>query len=166
MAIEHKTFVVERMLAASPKHAFRFFSEPALKERWTGCHPDWTVLEERFDFQIGGVEAKRWRMTNGQEQTFLAHYLDIVPARRIIYAFDMTSAGERVSASLATVELMAEGAGTRMVFTSRWPISAMRPRCASALPVPATVWTGWSISSPWMSPACIEQHGVAEIDRR
>ena len=134
MAIEHKTFVVERMLAASPKHAFRFFSEPALKERWTGCHPDWTVLEERFDFQIGGVEAKRWRMTNGQEQTFLAHYLDIVPARRIIYAFDMTSAGERVSASLATVELMAEGAGTRMVITEQMAYlgdaASMRQRIA------------------------------------
>src|SRR5690349_18081276 len=104
MTIEHKTFVVERELAASPKHAFRFFSEPALKERWTSCHPDWTVLEEAFDFRVGGVEAKRWRTDKGDEQTFLARYLDIVPPQRIVYAFDMSFAGERLSASLATVE--------------------------------------------------------------
>lgn len=116
---EHKTFVVERELAASPKHAFRFFSEPALKERWTSCHPDWTVLEEEFSFCVGGVEAKRWRTHEGHEQTFLARYLDIVPARRIIYAFDMGFAGERLSASLATVEFFAEAARTRMVFTEQ-----------------------------------------------
>lgn len=119
MTIEHKTFVVERELAASPKHAFRFFSEPALKERWTSCHPDWTVLEEAFDFRVGGVEAKRWRTDKGDEQTFLARYLDIVPPQRIVYAFDMSFAGERLSASLATVELFAEAARTRMVFTEQ-----------------------------------------------
>lgn len=119
MSVEHKTFVVERELAASPKHAFRFFSEPALKERWTSCHPDWTVLEEAFDFRVGGVEAKRWRTDKGDEQTFLARYLDIVPAQRIVYAFDMSFAGERLSASLATVELFAEAARTRMVFTEQ-----------------------------------------------
>lgn len=120
MSVEHKTFVVERELAASPKHAFRFFSEPALKKRWTSCHPDWAVLEEAFDFRVGGVEAKRWRTDEGKEQTFLARYLDIVPARRIIYAFDMGFAGERLSASLATVEFVAEAAArTRMIFTEQ-----------------------------------------------
>jgi len=119
MTVEHKTFVVERELAASPKHAFRFFSEPALKERWTSCHPDWTVLEEEFDFRVGGVEAKRWRTDEGREQTFFARYLDIVPARRIIYAFDMGFAGERLSASLATVEFFAEATQTRIVFTEQ-----------------------------------------------
>lgn len=119
MSVEHTTFVVERALPASPKHAFRFFAESALKERWTGCHPDWTVLEDRFDFQVGGIEAKRWRTLDGQEQTFHARYLDIVPASRVIYAFDMGFAGERVSVSLATVQFIAEGAGTRMVFTEQ-----------------------------------------------
>jgi uncharacterized protein YndB with AHSA1/START domain len=118
-SVEHTTFVVERELAASPKHAFRFFAEPALKARWNECHPDWTVLEDSFDFRVGGVEAKRWRTGGGDEQTFVAHYLDIVPARRIIYAFDMTLRGERVSASLATVELAPAGPHTRMVYTEQ-----------------------------------------------
>lgn len=117
--VEHTTFVIERELAGSPRHAFRFFAEPALKARWNECHPDWTVLEERFEFHVGGVEARRWRTGDGGEQTFLATYLDIMPARRIIYAFDMTQGGRRVSASLATVELVADGGRTRMLFTEQ-----------------------------------------------
>jgi uncharacterized protein YndB with AHSA1/START domain len=125
-SVEHTTFVVERELAASPKHAFRFFAEPALKARWNACHPTWTVLEDRFDFRVGGVEAKRWRTGEGHEQTFFAHYLDIVPPSRIIYAFDMTFRGERVSASLATIELVPDGAHTTMLFTEQLAFLAGR----------------------------------------
>jgi uncharacterized protein YndB with AHSA1/START domain len=122
----HTTFVIERELPASPKHAFRFFSEKALKERWNACHPSWTVLEDRFDFRVGGVEAKRWRTGEGHEQTFLAHYLDIVPPSRIIYAFDMTFRGQRVSASLATIELVPDGMRTTMLFTEQLAFLAGR----------------------------------------
>ena len=59
--VEHTTFTIERDLPGSPRHAFRFWSEKALKRRWTDCHPDWTVLDDRFDFTAGGEEAVRWR---------------------------------------------------------------------------------------------------------
>lgn len=132
--IEHTTFVVERDLPARPAHAFRFWAEKALKRRWNDCHPDWTVLEDRLDFRAGGAEAMRWRTVEGVEQTFTALYLDIVAASRIIYAFEMSSAGQRVSASLATVELRAAEAGTRMVYTEQMAFlagaEAMRQRVA------------------------------------
>ncbi|WP_343713201.1 SRPBCC family protein [Inquilinus sp.] len=117
--VDHTTFVVERDLPGSPAHAFRFWAEPALKRRWTDCHPEWTVLEDLFDFRVGGVEAKHWRMPDGQEMTFRAQYLDIVPGRRILYAYEMTFGGQRVSASLATVELLPAGSRTRMKFTEQ-----------------------------------------------
>ena len=117
--IEHTTFVVERDLPARPAHAFRFWAEKALKRRWNDCHPDWTVLEEKFDFRDGGEEMRRWRMADGQELAFRARYFDIVPASRIVYAFDMSMGGARQSVSLATVELVTFGAATRMVFTEQ-----------------------------------------------
>ncbi len=117
--VEHATFVIERVLPAGPKHAFRFWADPSFKARWNECHPDWTVLEDRFDFRVGGVETKRWRTQDGSVQTFDARYLDIVPAERIIYAYDMTFRGERLSASLATIELRPAGKVTRMVFTEQ-----------------------------------------------
>lgn len=118
-SVEHSTFTIERELPASPRHAFRFWSEADLKTRWNSCHADWTVLEDIFDFRIGGVEAKRWRTAEGHEQTFRAHYLDIVPERRIIYAYDMSFKGQRLSASLATVEFVLAGTQTRMTFTEQ-----------------------------------------------
>lgn len=118
-SVEHATFVIERELPGSPRHAFRFWSEADLKQRWNSCHADWAVLEDVFDFQAGGSEVKRWRTTEGHEQAFRAHYLDIVPERRIIYAYEMSFRGQRLSASLATVEFAPSGAQTHMTFTEQ-----------------------------------------------
>jgi uncharacterized protein YndB with AHSA1/START domain len=115
----HRTFTVERRLPGSPRHAFRFWADPALKRAWTDCHADWTVLEDLFDFRDGGDEVKRWRMPGGQELSFRARYFDIEPARRIVYAFDMSVGAARQSVSLATVGLFAEGAETRMLFSEQ-----------------------------------------------
>jgi uncharacterized protein YndB with AHSA1/START domain len=117
--VEHTTFEIVRDLPGSPAHAFRFWSDQAMKERWNGCHPDWTVLEDRFDFRPGGHEAKRWRTPDGAELTFNAHYLDIVAGERIVYAYEMSFGGERLSASLVTVILTAQGKGCRMTLTEQ-----------------------------------------------
>jgi uncharacterized protein YndB with AHSA1/START domain len=118
-SVDHSTFVIERELAGSPRHAFRFWADPALKLRWTDCHSDWAVLEEKFEFRDGGEEVRRWRMADGRELAFRARYFDIEPASRIVYAFDMSMGGAKQSVSLATVELIAAGAATRMVFTEQ-----------------------------------------------
>lgn len=117
--VVHTSFVVERILAARPRHAFRFFSEAGRKERWNGCHPDWQVLEDTFDFSVGCGETKRWRTLEGKELGFRSHYLDIVPDSRIVYAYEMSFAGERLSASLVTIMLEAVPRGTRLVYTEQ-----------------------------------------------
>jgi uncharacterized protein YndB with AHSA1/START domain len=117
--IHHATFVIERQFRTAPLRTFRFFSERDLKERWNSCHPDWSVIDETFDFRVGGVEAKRWRTGDGIEQTFTAHYLDIVAPDRIVSAFEMSYGGMRVSVSLATVELQPADSQTRMTYTEQ-----------------------------------------------
>lgn len=118
-AIEHATFAIERELPASPRDAYRFWSEPRLKQRWTTCHPDWTVLEDHLDFRADGTESKRWRTPEGVEQAYRAAYLDVVPGQRIIYAYEMSLRGQRISASLVTVEFAPAGTGTLMRFTEQ-----------------------------------------------
>ena len=117
--IHHATFVIEREFRIMPSRVFRFWADRDLKERWTACHTDWSVLEEAFDFRAGGSEAKRWRTADGKEQTFTAHYLDIVEPDRIVYAFEMSFGGARVSASLATVTLRPAQGQTRMTYTEQ-----------------------------------------------
>lgn len=118
-SVDHATFVVERMLPGRPPHAFRFWSEFDLKRKWTSCHPDWTVLEDSFDFRIGGSEVVRWQTTEGEIREFRARYFDIVPGERIIYAYEMSLGDRRLSVSLATVVFAADGAQTRMTFTEQ-----------------------------------------------
>jgi uncharacterized protein YndB with AHSA1/START domain len=115
-SVDHTTFVVARMLPGRPPHAFRFWSEFALKRKWTSCHPDWTVLEDSFDFRTGGSELVQWRTNDNKVMGFRAHYFDIVPGERIIYAYEMTLDTRRLSVSLATVVFIADGAQTRMTF--------------------------------------------------
>lgn len=118
-SLEHTTFVIERDLPGSPRHAFRFWSDRALKEIWNACHPEWTILEDIFDFRVGGGEAKRWRTPEGDELTYRSYFLDIVSEQRVIYAYEMTFAGQRMSASLATVEFSPLGRQTQMKFTEQ-----------------------------------------------
>lgn len=115
----HTEFTIERHLRARPARAFRFWSDKDLKARWNDCHTDWTVLEDSLDFRVGGEERKHWRMPDQRELTFRAHYLDILPDARIIYAYEMTFGGTRLSASLVTVTLQAAGDGTRMTFVEQ-----------------------------------------------
>ncbi|EME71492.1 activator of Hsp90 ATPase-like protein [Paramagnetospirillum caucaseum] len=115
----HTSFIIERTLPGSPAHAFRFFSEPELKRRWTSCHPDWRQEEASLDFRNGGGEISRLRAPDGRVHEFRAHYLDIVAARHIVYAFTMRTDGELVSSSMVTVEFTPSPAGTAMLYTEQ-----------------------------------------------
>jgi len=119
IVLNHRSFVIERELPGSPGHAFRFWSDHALKRRWTSCHPDWQVLEDRLDFRVDGSERLRWLMPDGTEQDMLAHYLDIFPRQHIVYAYTMRSGGRSISSSLVTVEFTAKAGKTMMTFTEQ-----------------------------------------------
>lgn len=120
VTVNHRTFVIERSLPGSPAYAFRFWSDVTLKRKWNACHPDWDMLEDQFDFRIGGGERMRWRMPDGTEQAMLAHYLEIYPGKRIVYAYTMLTDDRAISSSLVTVEFTAAaGKTTKMTFTEQ-----------------------------------------------
>lgn len=110
------SFLVKRLLPASPAHAYRFWSDPALRRRWTDCHPDWSALENTSDFRVGGHERQRQRAPDGLVQQVDTHYLDLIPGERIVYAYAMQINAAPLSASLVTIDLVAEGKQTRMTF--------------------------------------------------
>lgn len=116
--VHHRTFVIERRLPGSPAHAFRFWSDFALKRRWTSCHPDWMVLEDRMDFTPGGEEFSRWRLPDGVEWVLRAHYLEIHPAQRLVYAYSMRM-GAELSSSLVTLEFSPDAEATTMTWTEQ-----------------------------------------------
>jgi len=117
--VDHRSFVIERELPGSPAHAFRFWSQHDLKRRWNACHPDWQVIEDRFDFRVDGQERMIWRMPDGTEQAMLAYFLEIQPRQRIVYAYTMRTNDIPISSSLVTVEFEGADGRTTMTFTEQ-----------------------------------------------
>ncbi|EJZ21873.1 SRPBCC family protein [Rhizobium sp. Pop5] len=116
---EHTTFVIERRLKAPVARVFRAWSMPESKRQWFACHGDWAPLEYALDFRPGGTERNYVADTDGLLHAYDAHYIDIVPDTRIVYAYEMKLGQTRISASLATVTFKAAPGGTKMIFTEQ-----------------------------------------------
>lgn len=115
-SVEHTTLVVERKYEVSPERAFAAWADPEAKARWYS-DPE-AHLE--LDFRVGGREHSSGSAPDGRAYSYEALFRDIVPARRIVYTYDMYLEGTRISVSLATVEFTPVGdGGTHMVFTEQ-----------------------------------------------
>ena len=113
----HSTFVIERLYAASPQRVFDAWADPAAKTKWFGP-PEKPEGTYSLDFREGGHEHLSIPMPdNGSVYAFDAVYQDIVPGQRIVYTYDMHRDKDRISVSLATVEIEPDGEGTRLTLT-------------------------------------------------
>jgi len=117
-SVHHETFVVERTYAASPARVFAAWADPETKARWFGGS-DEANGEYELDFRIGGRELSRGGAPDGEVYTYEARYHEIVPDERIVYVYDMHRDKTRISVSLTTVDLKAEDAGTRLIYTEQ-----------------------------------------------
>ncbi len=117
-SVEHGTIRLERRYRSPPARVFAAWAEPQARARWD-VPGRWAIAEQSFDFREGGREIKRFGPR--EDPRFMAEtlYLDIVPARRIVFSYSMTSHGTPVSVSLTTVELSADGAGTHLLLTEQ-----------------------------------------------
>lgn len=111
-SIVHATFTIERRYAHAPAKVFRVFADRDLKRQWFGS-PE-VDPNAVFEFRVGGHESSAGEM-GGTRFTYDALYQDIVPDNRIIYTYDMTMNGQRISVSIATLEFRADGSGTHFI---------------------------------------------------
>jgi uncharacterized protein YndB with AHSA1/START domain len=117
--MQHATFVIEKNYDASPAEVFGAFSDSARRDRWFVKSSGWPIAKYTYDFRVGGREHGRFS-PDGTTLIFNdTTYLDIVPNQRIVFAYTMRIGEERISSSLATVALMAEGKGTRLIYTEQ-----------------------------------------------
>jgi uncharacterized protein YndB with AHSA1/START domain len=120
--VVHSTFVIERSYPKSPKIVFAAFIDPPRLRRWFAEGPSHEVEEFHEDFKLGGELRLRYRFKEGTPFpgvaiTNVGHFHEIVPDRRLVIAQTMDLGDKRISAALVTVELVAEGEGTRMTCT-------------------------------------------------
>jgi uncharacterized protein YndB with AHSA1/START domain len=112
-------FTVARRYPASPARVFAAFSDREIKQRWMGCEEVSAPVIERLDFEVGGREISRGGDKDGAEHLFDGRFLDIVPDRRIVFAFVMHVGGRKISASLGTAEFAPDGDGTLLTFNEQ-----------------------------------------------
>lgn len=116
----HDTFRIERHFAAAPARVFQAFADPVAKASWFGGPATVKREDEAFDFREGGREAVTSVLQDGTRYGFVATYTDIVPDERIVYTYEMSLNGDRISVSVATVEVRAAaGGGTDFVITEQ-----------------------------------------------
>ena len=118
-SVTHSTFVLERVYPAAPARVFNAFADPKAKAKWFVGPPDWDRGKVEMDFRVGGRETNESGPKGGPWSAFVAIYQDIVPNERIIYTYEMTLDGKRISVSVSTIELKPEGNGTRLVLTEQ-----------------------------------------------
>ena len=111
------TFTIERTYPATPSRVFKAFADQDAKKKWFGGGDEWVQLERAFDFRVDGVEIDIGRHASGMVSAFYCTYHDIVPDRRIVYAYRMALDGKPLSSSLASIELRPEGEGTHLTLT-------------------------------------------------
>lgn len=118
-SVQHGEFTLERRYPVSARKLFRAWADPQAKRAWSVCQDGMEVIEHRMDFRPGGEEVIVNRGPAGTIHRFHGHYLDIVENRRIVYGFSMDVGGQRLTASLATVQFHPDDDGARMVFTEQ-----------------------------------------------
>jgi uncharacterized protein YndB with AHSA1/START domain len=113
------TFTIERTYEATRAQVYRALTDPEAKAQWFGAGGAFKPLERMMEVRNGGRELFKARWDSGMVTTFEAHYHDVVPEERLVYAYSMYLDERKISVSLATFELKPAGSGTRLVLTEQ-----------------------------------------------
>jgi len=117
----HGTFTIKRVWAATPQRIFGAWANPEVKSQWFRGPPErWTEVRRSVDFRVGGLEVAEGRFNDsGMTTLFEARYHVIEPSCRLVYVYDLRLSGELHSVTLASLDLQADGDGTRVSYTEQ-----------------------------------------------
>ncbi len=115
----HDSFTIERTYPATPDRVFAAWASHDAKSQWFGDAEGIAAGEHTLDFTVGGREHLAMKTPDGSTYTFDAVYQDIVDDERIVWCYDMTVDGRRMSVSLGTVQIAPVSGGTRLTMTEQ-----------------------------------------------
>jgi uncharacterized protein YndB with AHSA1/START domain len=119
-SVVHASFHLERTYSAPVERVWKALTDESAKDKWFGGSPrEWELLERQMDVRVGGRERVKGRWPNGLVSTFDAAYLDVIPNERLVYSYVMHIDDKKISVSLATMQLRAEGAKTTLKVTEQ-----------------------------------------------
>jgi uncharacterized protein YndB with AHSA1/START domain len=119
-SVVHATFHLERSYPAPVARVWAALTDEAAKSKWFGGTPgQWELIERQMDVRVGGRERVAGRWEGGVVSTFEATYHDVVLNERLVYTYEMHLDDKKISVSLATMQLNAEGGMTRLMVTEQ-----------------------------------------------
>ncbi len=119
-AVVHNTIVFERRFLVPPEKVYAAWSDAAQRVRWHFPGDDsWELAEFDQDFRVGGHERSLFGPKGAPRLREEGRFLDIVPNERIVSAGTMHEDDLRISITLCTVELAADGDGTLLKLTDQ-----------------------------------------------
>jgi uncharacterized protein YndB with AHSA1/START domain len=121
-SVVRASFTITRNWKHAPARVFEAFAKEEAKAKWFAGPGSWELHERVFDFREGGREVVKGRHAGGTVHSFDCIYRDIVApvggeAGRIIYSYVMHLDDRKISVSQATIEIVPDGQGTRLVLT-------------------------------------------------
>lgn len=111
-----RDLVIDRYFEAPPELVFRLWTDPVHALRWWGPR-DFPLTKIEMDVRPGGS----WRgcltaVEDGRELWQGGKLLELDPPHRLVFTFAWETEGERGLETVVSIELVAEGTGTRMKF--------------------------------------------------
>jgi len=120
-AVAHATFHLERTYDAPVERVWRALTDPAAKSAWFTGSPEgeFELIERATDVRPGGRERLKGRWEGKLVSTFDAIYHDVIENVRLVYSYEMRLNDQKISVSLATMELSSSGARTSLRVTEQ-----------------------------------------------
>jgi uncharacterized protein YndB with AHSA1/START domain len=119
----HHTIVVKRAYDAPPSRVFAAWRDAAALARWyVPGDASWTSRMVEHDFRVGGRKHLVFGPKGGPSYAEDCRYEDIVDDRRLCFSMTIASQGKRLTTSMVTIELRADGASTNLKVTDQLAI--------------------------------------------
>ena len=119
-SVAHAIFHLKRSYDAPVARVWRALTDIEAKAKWFPLVPGkWELLERQMDVRVGGRERLKGHWESGMVSTFEAIYHDVIPHERLVYAYDLYLDDNKISISLATLELKADGSKTVLLVTEQ-----------------------------------------------
>jgi uncharacterized protein YndB with AHSA1/START domain len=119
----HGTVSQEIVVGAPVALVWSAFSELDFRERWFSLPGERSSRSHELDFRVGGEEVTRSTFNNMEKVERLelrAHFLDLVPERRITISSTFTLNGILRIASVATTEFESAADGTHVSYVEQY----------------------------------------------
>ncbi|MBN8871687.1 MAG: SRPBCC family protein [Rhodospirillales bacterium] len=119
-SVVHATFHLERTYDAAPPRVWAALTDPGAKAQWFGAASETLeIIERAMDVRPGGRERLKGRWGGGMVSTYDATYYDVIENERLIYCYEMHLDDRKISVSVATLQLKADGARTQLRLTEQ-----------------------------------------------